>query len=46
MDRLRSADAGALPTAQRRARISYLAEARPLVREARQNSQWDRDQKG
>ena len=45
LSRLQSMDVEALSPAQKRARISYLAEARRLLQEERQKEKWDRDQK-
>ena len=45
LSRLESMDVEALSPAQKRARISYLAEARRLLQEERQKEKWDRDQK-
>ena len=42
--RLQSMDVEALSPAQKRARISYLAEARRLLQEECQKEKWDRDQ--
>ena len=38
-------DVEVLSPAQRRARISYLAEARQLLQEEHQKAKWDRDKK-
>ena len=43
--RLQSMDVEALSPAQKRARISYLAEARRLLQVERQKEKWGRDQK-
>jgi hypothetical protein len=43
LSRLQSMDVEALSTAQRRARISYLAEARRSLQEEQQKAKWDRD---
>jgi hypothetical protein len=45
LTRLQSLDVETLSAAQRRARISYLAEARRLLQEEHQKAKWDRDQK-
>jgi hypothetical protein len=41
--RLQSIDVEVLSLAQRRARISYLAEARRLLQEEQQKAKWGRD---
>jgi hypothetical protein len=45
LTRLQSMDVGVLSSAQRRTRISYLAEARRLLQEEQQKAKWDRDKK-
>jgi hypothetical protein len=45
LTRLQSMDVEVLSPAQRRARISYLAEARRLLQEEHQKAKWDRDKK-
>jgi hypothetical protein len=44
LSRLQSMDVEVLLPALRRARISYLAEARRLLQEEHQKAKWDRDQ--
>jgi hypothetical protein len=45
LTRLQSMDDETLSLAQRRARISHLAEARRLLQEEHQKAKWGRDQK-
>jgi hypothetical protein len=45
LNRLQSMDVEVLTPAQRRTRISYLAEARRLLQEEQQKAKWDRDKK-
>jgi hypothetical protein len=44
LTRLQSMDVEVLSPAQKRARLSYLAEARRLLQEEHQKAKWDRDQ--